>query len=65
MAKGNGSDFENQEDEENINEEYCELGEEFIEAVIEGDEGNFEETEDADEEYRPLSKRGRISSNFR
>ena len=53
MAKGNGSDYENLEDDENVNENYCEAVEELADSVVGGDgEGNFDEySETGDEEY--------------
>lgn len=60
MAKGSGSDYEDMEDEENINENYREAAEEFTESAVDGDnEGNYNEyPEQADEEYPAGLNRG-------
>lgn len=67
MAKGSGSDYENLEDEENSNDNYCEPGDGFTEFGTEGDsEVAYDDSqEDGDEEYRPASKRGRGAASFR
>lgn len=68
---GNGSDYENMEEEVSapITEEYCDTSEQLNEpeAEPEGDD-DYEEyagDEGEDDEYRPLAKRGRPSESLR
>lgn len=62
-----GTDYENMENEENANEDYGEYGEEYGEFMADAEmEGAYDEMiPEGDEDYHPVSKRGRTTNSFR